>query len=122
MSARSICQRCHRVRPLSGRYCTTCATELRTNEQRRIPPDQAAALIAAAAANKAAAAAPAAPALSPAPAQPGAQPRRPDLRVVAPAPAPPSPPAPAPASAPLRQDVIPAFVLPNIEDDLGEAG
>ena len=119
MGARSICQRCHRVRPLSGRYCTTCSTELRTNEQRRIPPEQAAALIAAAAANKAAAAAAAAPpALSATPAKPGAQPRWPDLRVVAPA----LPPAPAPETAPLRQDVIPAFVLPNIDDDMGEAG
>jgi predicted amidophosphoribosyltransferase len=56
MGARPICQRCHRTRPVSGRYCDTCASDLRRNETRRYSPEQADAIVAAALANKAASA------------------------------------------------------------------
>jgi hypothetical protein len=41
VTTQSICQRCHRLRPVNGvRYCPSCAAELRSAEQRRRPASE----------------------------------------------------------------------------------
>ncbi len=62
MSARPICQRCHRARAVCGAYCGTCDSFMRLNAKPPAPPTRASAALEAARVAVAAAAAAAAPA------------------------------------------------------------